>query len=641
MSTNSSELYEILDQDQLSAVNHRGSNLLIIAGAGSGKTHTLTHRAISFLKEVNPENMMIVTFTKKSAQELFFRISESAPDVLKKGLKKAWIGTIHSMCWRMLKENGNLVNLHPNWSVIDITDAERVMTLSAKTFGFTADESKKIYTLYSYARNSMTDWREWSNSERFGYLRNIDDIERAIESFKRRCAKCNRVDFDDLQVLTLRLLQDNNEIRDYYQNRFHTIMIDEYQDTNRIQSVIFEQLVNRNNNVTVVGDDAQSIYGFRAATIENILSFEEKFHADRITIRTNYRSTPEIVALSNAIIRNNRNQLFKEIKSSHPEYKKPLLFMGTNPISESKFIVNQIQKLLDEGNKIENIAVLFRSTRQVAQLEVELKSASIPYMIVGGEDFFTLEHIKIILNMARLLINPDDSISLASIQDLIGFSTSSALEETEAKAEMSQFSFWDIINQSAFSAPSYSKDDYKSLQIFRQEIEKIRLTITEGESITPLISNIIRYLELPMKKRFGHIWQDIVEDLSILQTIAAPYNSLQDFLNTLSLQQFVEDENQSGKLILSTIHSAKGLEWNTVFVIGLVEFWFPLNWAIQQTGTDEEERRLFYVAVTRAKKNLFLTSYSQSVNQYGAWKQQQLSRFIVELPNTIIDTIRQ
>lgn len=240
--------------------------------------------------------------------------------------------------------------------------------------------------------------------------------------------------------------------------------------------------------------------------------------------------------------------------------------------------------------------------------------------------------------MARLLINPDDSISLASIQDLIGFSTSMALEETEAKAEMSQLSFWDIVNQSASSAPSYSKDEYQSLQNFRKEIEKIQKTITEGESITPIISKIIRYLEPPMKKRFAHIWQDIIEDLSILQTIAAPYNSLQDFLNTLSLQQFVEDQNQRGKLVLTTIHSAKGLEWSTVFVIGLVEFWFPLNWAIKQTGTDEEERRLFYVAVTRAKHLLYLTSYSQAVNQYGNSKQQQLSRFINELPKEIFES---
>lgn len=629
-----STLYKILDEDQLQAVNYRGSNLLILAGAGSGKTHTLTHRAISLLKEVSPENMMVVTFTKKAAQELYIRISESAPEILKRNLKKAWIGTIHSICWRMLKENGNLVNLQPNWSVIDMPDAERVMRLSAKAFGYDSDSSKNIYQLYSYARNSMTEWTQWENSARFGYIRNFKNVGQAIESFNRRCNKCCRVDFDDLQVLALNLLEQNPEVRRAYQDRFQVIMVDEYQDTNHIQAEILELLASNKNTITVVGDDSQAIYGFRAATVDNILHFENDFDARRITIRTNYRSTPEIVALANASIKNNRNQIFKEIRSDLPSYKKPVFFFGQDPSVEAKFIINQIHYLLNEGKPIEDNAVLFRATRQVAILEVELKRAGIPYVIVGGEDFFTLEHIKLILNMARLLINPEDSISLASLQDLIGFSSSTALEETEAKAEVSQLSFWDIVAETS-KTTSYNRSEYQSLLNFRNEIERIREQITEPGSITPIITSIIKYLEDPLERKFAHIWEDVLSDLSILQTIAAPYSSLQDFLNTVSLQQFVEDEGQAGKLVLSTIHSAKGLEWDSVFVIGLVEFWFPLNWAIRQTGTDEDERRLFYVAVTRAKRHLFLTSYSQAVNQYGSTKQQQLSRFIEELPRNL------
>lgn len=632
-------LKEILDPDQLDAVNHRGSNLLILAGAGSGKTHTLTHRAISFLREVNPENMMVVTFTKKAAQELFLRISESAPDVLKKDLKRAWIGTIHSMCWRMLKENGDQVNLQPNWSVIDMPDAERVMKLSAKAFGYSADESKNIYHLYSYARNSMTDWTQWKNSERFGIIPNSHNIGNAIESFKRRCAKSNRVDFDDLQVLALRLLKENATIRDGYQNRFQVIMVDEYQDTNLIQAALFEQLACDNNNITVVGDDSQSIYGFRAATVENILNFEEDFNADRITIRTNYRSTPEIVALANASIRNNTRQIFKDIKSILPPFKKHQFYCGINPSEEARYITRNVTALLAKGGNIEDMAVLFRANRQVAQLEVELKRAEIPYIIIGGEDFFTLEHIKLILNMTRLLINPDDSISLASIQDLIGFSSSIALEETEAKAEVSQLSFWDIVGKSMVEAVSYNRNDYQSLLDFRKQISEMRNSITEGVSITPIITKVIKFLEPHLIERFAHIWPEVEDDFSIFQTIAAPYISVSDFLNTVSLQQFVDDESQKGKLVLSTIHSAKGLEWSTVFIIGLVEFWFPLNWAIEQSGTDEEERRLFYVAVTRAKRDLFLSSYGQSINQYGSTKQQQLSRFIEELPRTTYDSM--
>jgi len=281
--------------------------------------------------------------------------------------------------------------------------------------------------------------------------------------------KNNRVDFDDLQVLALRLLKENATIRDGYQNRFQVIMVDEYQDTNLIQAALFEQLACDNNNITVVGDDSQSIYGFRAATVENILNFEEDFNADRITIRTNYRSTPEIVALANASIRNNTRQIFKDIKSILPPFKKPQFYCGINPSEEARYITKNVTALLAKGGNIEDMAVLFRATRQVAQLEVELKRAEIPYIIIGGEDFFTLEHIKLILNMTRLLINPDDSISLASIQDLIGFSSSIALEETEAKAEVSQLSFWDIVGKSVVDAVSYNRNDYQSLLDFRKK----------------------------------------------------------------------------------------------------------------------------------------------------------------------------
>lgn len=246
-------------------------------------------------------------------------------------------------------------------------------------------------------------------------------------------------------------------------------MVDEYQDTNLIQAALFEQLACDNNNITVVGDDSQSIYGFRAATVENILNFEEDFNADRITIRTNYRSTPEIVALANASIRNNTRQIFKDIKSILPPFKKPQFYCGINPSEEARYITKNVTALLAKGGNIEDMAVLFRATRQVAQLEVELKRAEIPYIIIGGEDFFTLEHIKLILNMTRLLINPDDSISLASIQDLIGFSSSIALEETEAKAEVSQLSFWDIVGKSVVDAVSYNRNDYQSLLDFRKK----------------------------------------------------------------------------------------------------------------------------------------------------------------------------
>jgi DNA helicase-2/ATP-dependent DNA helicase PcrA len=623
-----------LDTDQLQAVNHRGSNLLIIAGAGSGKTRTLTHRAVSFLQEIEPENLMVITFTKKAAKKLLDQINEIVPEQKRKSLKRAWIGTIHSICWRMLMENGHLVKLKPNWSVLDMPDSEKVMRLSSSAFGFSQKDSKNLYQLYSYSRNSITDWSQWVKTQRFPDVPNTANVGKAIESYRRRCARSNRVDYDDLQVLTLKLLEENLEVRKSYQDRFHVIMVDEYQDTNLIQAKILELLTSKTNVITVVGDDAQSIYGFRAATVENIFNFEKDFSAERITIKTNYRSTPEIVALSNASIRNNKKQIFKNIRANALlSAKKPIFYEGATPNDEAKFIVQYISK--QQGISLNDIAILFRATRQTAALEIELKRSGIPYVIVGGEGFFASEHIKIVLDMARLLIYPDDSIALGALQELMGFSSASTLEVVESQAEQTQLSFWEIVSKTFTSILPSKQPEYKSLISFAQQIVEVRKSIVKGESITPVIAKVLKFLEPYLKKKYANRWDDIEKEYVILQSVASQFVSMSDFLNSVALQPFTDDETQDEKLILSTIHSAKGLEWNTVFVIGLVEFWFPLKWAIQQTGTDEEERRLFYVAVTRAKKELFLSSYSQAMTY-----EQEPSRFVQELPQSVYENAR-
>jgi len=630
-------LAEFLDQDQLQAVQHRGCNLLILAGAGSGKTRALTYRAVFFLQEIEPENIMVVTFTKKAANELITRIYKQVPENKRNNIKRAWIGTIHSICWRILKDNGHLVNLKPNWSVLDMADSQRLMYRSANTFGFNVKVAKDIHQLYSYSRNSLTDWSQWIKTQRFPDITNPILVGKAIESYRRRCARSSRVDFDDLQVLTLELLQNNEKVRKEYQDRFKVIMIDEYQDTNLVQAKILELLATKTSEITVVGDDAQAIYGFRAATVENILNFEKNFSAKRVTIKANYRSTPEIVALSNASILKNRRQLHKEIRSIATSGKKPILFIGIDPQNEAKYIVQNISKQLKNGSSLNDLAVLFRATRLAAALEIALKQVGIPYVVVGGEDFFAFEHIKLALDMARLLVNPDDSIALSALQELIDFSSPSTLEVIENQAEQTQLSFWDIVNNSINHIKPSEQPEYQSLSHFGQQIDILRNLIVEGNSITPVMTKILEFLDPFLKKKYPFNWDEISKDYDILQSVASQFISLSDFLFSVALQQFKDDEIQADKLVLSTIHGAKGLEWRTVFILGLVEFWFPLRRAIEQSGTDEEERRLFYVAVTRAKKELYLTSYLQSLTQYGTMKSQQLSRFIQELSPTVYE----
>jgi DNA helicase-2/ATP-dependent DNA helicase PcrA len=262
-----------------------------------------------------------------------------------------------------------------------------------------------------------------------------------------------------------------------------------------------------------------------------------------------------------------------------------------------------------------------------------------PYILVGGEDFFSLEHIKVVMDMVRLIVNPDDSIALASVQSVVGFSNDELIEQMEKKAEQLELPFWDVINPRQNTI--LGQRDYQNLESFRKTLDNLKLLLVEKQPILPLVSRIIEFLTPYYKDRFANIWDDVQVDLGVLSDIASTYMSATDFVNSIALEQFQEDPSnlQDHPLTLSTIHSAKGLEWDVVFLIGLVEFWFPLKWAIQQCGNCEEERRLFYVAVTRAKNHLYLTSYGQSYNPYGKLMYQQLSRFIQELPDSVYKDI--
>jgi DNA helicase II / ATP-dependent DNA helicase PcrA len=644
-----------LDPQQYAAARHRGANLLIIAGAGSGKTRALTFRAISLLNEIPPERLMVVTFTKKAAREVQDRILGNLSEAMKRDIQSAWIGTIHSICWRMLMENGHLVGLAPNWNVLDQTDSERVMGQAARPFGYAdVNAARNLCQLYSYARNSMTAWRQWVNTQRFPDLRDQNVVGKIVDSYARRCRRSNRVDFDDLQVLAVRLLEQQSDVRSAYRDRFKAILVDEYQDTNRIQAR-FLSLLAGTNNITVVGDDAQAIYGFRAATVDNILSFEKDFAAQRVTVSTNYRSSPEIVAFADASISNNRHQIPKVIRACRSSCGLPQFHVAQSPTEEARFICSKMQEHLRNGLRPGQVAVLFRATRQAAALEIELKRAGIAYELRGGDDFFSLEHIKVVLDVIRLLINVEDSIALGNVQSLVGFSSPVVIEALEVQADQTGSSIWELAEQQAKVAPAAERKDYQNLLDFRKTLGRLSSQGPAGqdfvqrligstatvESILPTVTAILQMLMPHLKKRYAAQWEDVNADLTVLANIASQYTALADFVNSVSLQQFEEKKNQSGPepVVLSTIHSAKGLEWETVVVLGLVEFWFPLNLAIRQTGTDEEERRLFYVAVTRARTNLLLTSYSWSVNPYGRTMAQTLSRFIQEVPRACYQSV--
>ncbi|NLN69409.1 MAG: ATP-dependent helicase [Chloroflexi bacterium] len=624
-----------LDPNQEKAINYRGGNLLILAGAGSGKTRTLTNRAISLLNEIVPESIMVVTFTKKAAKEIKQRIESQASASLFQSLKLAWIGTFHSVCWRILIENPGLVNLQKGWSVLDNADSLLTMQRASQPFGIDAHTSKEIFSLYSYSRNAKLDWRELYGSNRFPLHKKIDTntLSRIIDIYRRRCKRSNRVDFDDLQCFSVDILEKFQDVRHEYQKRFKAILVDEYQDTNVIQEEFLSLL--DMNNITVVGDDAQSIYGFRAATVDNILNFESRFNAEKIILGRNYRSSEEIVELSNVIISNNPNQFRKSIHSKKGSHHKPNLLYARTMDQEANYVVERIKQYISLGIKPEEIAVLFRATRLVATIQIKLKEAGIPYILTGGEDFFNLSHIKAVLDMLRLMVNPEDWIALSSIQNLVGFSSEKTILDIEQVAEERQLSFWDVLDDISLPTLSYQKDDISSLNQFHIVLKELAQYSNSSEAVSDTIVRVIEILYNDLRRKFYNTWADVEADFTILNDIASSFSSLPDFVNTLALQQFQEEQHppDSYPISLSTVHSAKGLEWQVVFIIGLVDYWFPSQLTIQQTGTDEEERRLFYVAVTRSKEELFLTTYASSPNPYGKMKSQTVSRFLEELPN--------
>ena len=627
------------DFKQEEAVKYRGGNLLILAGAGSGKTKTLTERAISFLSDIPPERLMVVTFTKKAAKEILERVYAQVPSSLHQKLKLAWIGTIHSVCWRVLMENPSRANLLPGWSVLDMADSLQTIKNIASSFNVYGDTSKEIYQLYSYARNADLDWRELVGTMRFPSVKNEITTGKVIEVYKRRCTKSNRVDFDDLQCRAVEILEKNPEVREMYRQRFKAILVDEYQDTNVIQEKFLKLL--HTNNITVVGDDAQSIYGFRAATVENILNFTARFNAHIITLGTNYRSSPEIVDLSNEIIAHNPRQLHKSISSNKKHGNKPILLYMSTMSQEAKEICHRISQFLSDGWEPEGIAVLFRATRQVAALQLALQEAGIPYKLTGGEDFFSLEHIKIVLDLLRLLINPDDSIALSAVQNLLRFSSQRTIEEMERKADEKQVSFWSSVDDTFTVNQNINDERFSSLREFGHVLKELSAFSTSSESVSMTLTKVIDSFSEDFEDKFRNNWEEVIADFNILTDIASNFSSLTDFLNTLSLEHFQEGQPSPDihPISLSTVHSAKGLEWDIVFVIGLVDFWFPSQLTIKQTGTDEEERRLFYVAVTRAKTELSLSTYESSPNPYGTMMRQTVSRFINELPDRLVNRV--
>ncbi len=596
-----------LNPAQLEAVRTLFGPVLVIAGAGSGKTRTLVYRVARLVEEgVPPENILLLTFTRKAAREMLRR----AALLLNERCEQVSGGTFHSLANIMLREFGHLLGYQRNFVILDRGDAEDAINLLRTGLGLVEKgrrfpKKETIANIFSKAVNLRRSLEEIVLEEYPHFIDDLEDLARLFENYVRYKMEHQLMDYDDLLVNWYRVLKDFPEVRQVVAQRFQFIMVDEYQDTNALQAEIVRLMAEGHGNVMVVGDDSQSIYAFRGANFRNILEFPELFPGTKIIkLEENYRSTQPILDLANAVIERAKEKYTKCLYTKREGGKKPLLFKARDDADQSRFIAERILELREEGVPLNEIAVLFRSAYHSFDLELELAKRNIPFVKQGGLKLIETAHIKDMVAHLRLLLNPYDMLAWNRVLLLvegIGPKTSRRIMDF-IKASPDPLSALGEFP----TKPSFEKGLKRLVKL----LETLRADLPPEDKVTLLNE----YYEPILTKVYYDDYPKRAKDLEQLQAIAHKYSSLEDFLSDLALEppeasvaEVEALDNGDEKLILSTVHSAKGLEWHTVFVISLAEGRFPSSYAVGRDDDLEEERRLFYVAVTRARENLFLT----------------------------------
>lgn len=626
-----------LNEEQYKVVTDSEGPCLVLAGAGSGKTRTLIYRLAYLLERgVSPENILLVTFTNKAAREM----QERAEMILKYSPKSLWSGTFHHIGNRCLRVYAPELGYGRDFGILDQLDSRDLVKACMKRGKTAAGEERfpkpsVVQAMISMAVNTCTPI-EKVLEQKYPYFakfsREISLIKRNYELKKK---ESNTMDYDDLLSKWKWLLENVPEARSRFTRQFKYVLVDEYQDTNLLQAGIIDILAEMHKNVLVVGDDAQSIYSFRGARVENILKFPERFPGARIyKLEVNYRSTPDILGLANDSLRNNVKQFHKELRAVNPSLEKPALVEVKDLYAQASFIAQRVLELREEGIEMSDMVVLFRAHYQSAELEMELVKRGIPYVVRGGIRFFEQAHIKDVLSYLKIAANPMDEIAWIRTLTLcpgIGPGYAERIFESYRKSGVPLGAF--LTCDFANTLPRKVRTGYMSFQ------KVMRLLAVEEEKQVPaeMISSVMEAgYELYMLANFENA-KDRVDDIKELINFSHDYKSLGSFLNDITLREDFRGETVTGaaqedeQLVLSTIHQAKGLEWDAVMLLGLCEGQFPHPKAMGEMDEMEEERRLFYVAVTRAKKYLYMihpvTRFDYKLGTVVARR----SRFIEEL----------
>ncbi|TKJ13405.1 DNA helicase PcrA [Bacillus subtilis] len=648
----SNQLLSGLNPVQQEAVKTTDGPLLLMAGAGSGKTRVLTHR-IAYLmaeKHVAPWNILAITFTNKAAREM----KERVESILGPGADDIWISTFHSMCVRILRRDIDRIGINRNFSILDTADQLSVIKgiLKERNLDPKKFDPRSILGTISSAKNELTEPEEFSKVAGGYYDQVVSDV---YTDYQKKLLKNQSLDFDDLIMTTIKLFDRVPEVLEFYQRKFQYIHVDEYQDTNRAQYMLVKQLAERFQNLCVVGDSDQSIYRWRGADITNILSFEKDYpNAGVILLEQNYRSTKRILRAANEVIKNNSNRKPKNLWTENDEGIKISYYRGDNEFGEGQFVAGKIHQLHSSGTrKLSDIAILYRTNAQSRVIEETLLKAGLNYNIVGGTKFYDRKEIKDILAYLRLVSNPDDDISFTRIVNVpkrgVG---ATSLEKIASYAAMNGLSFFQAIQQVDFIGVSAKAAN--ALDSFRQMIENLT-NMQDYLSITELTEEILdktEYREM-LKAEKSIEAQSRLENIDEFLSVTKNFEqksedkTLVAFLTDLALiadiDQLDQQEEESGgkdAITLMTLHAAKGLEFPVVFLMGLEEGVFPHSRSLMEEAEMEEERRLAYVGITRAEQELYLTN-AKMRTLFGRTNMNPESRFIAEIPDDLLENLNE
>ena len=636
-----------LNEQQLAAVTAPPGPLLVIAGAGSGKTRTLTYRVAYLLENgVDARNSLLLTFTNKAARQMLDRVSNLLP-VDAAGI---WGGTFHSIGNRMLRRHGSALGYSSGFTIMDREDQKDLIATVVASSGIDPKEMRfpkadVLADIFGFVVNTERQMEELL-AEKFPYfLPLLEQIKEVQARYERKKKATNSLDFDDLLEKTLRMLLEHEHIARVYRRQFQFILVDEYQDTNKIQADFIDILAREHQNVMVVGDDAQSIYSWRGANFQNILEFPKRYpKAQVFRIELNYRSVPEILEVANSAIAANVKQFKKNLSATRDsKAMKPALIALNDGGEQAQFVAQRVLELRDEGVELNEIAVLYRAHYHAVELQLEFSRRGIPYQITSGIRFFEQAHIKDVASFIRFVANPRDEVAFKRMVRL--------LPGIGGKIAENLWNGWEKSLNEKGDGVSWTERLLKlnvstrSKKMWEQLAQTLDEIAPDGKPNPPsaMIVSVVEAIYDDYAKANFTNYELRREDLNQLASFARQFSNAQEFLSQLALISNVDAEPapkaaaDNEAVNLSSVHQAKGLEFHTVFVIWLTDGMFPSSRSLETRDAIEEERRLFYVAITRARDELYLSYPHMRLNAGFGDVFQRPSRFLKEIPNELLE----